>query len=284
MEAVRVMRQPLPVDDTLIAAVSRMFDDRSAPREPTHSQIEFHVNAAGLQQGDPRTRSQPVGKSKRVRGVLSWGLEYNEQGASDLVHKLLGEIRACGGFRRKSPNYIGDEAVQNARAVFAGVGFQLSEDGELRPTRLEHFHGPEVTEALHGYARRARTGAEDAALVAGTGKDLLEATAAHVSVQMYGGYDKRHNFPTLLGQAFTFLGLATPQYPKTVAANPQGAVEIALYQLGCAVNQLRNRAGTGHGRPFPPPISVEDSRIAVEAMGLISELLLRRLSANTLQP
>ena len=283
MEAVRAMRHPLPVDDSVIAAVSRMFDDRNASREPSHSQIEFHINAVGLEPGDPRARS-PVGKSKRIRGVLSWGIEFNEQGASDLVHKLVAELRACGGFRPESPNHIGTEAIQNARAVFAGLGFDFSNDGDLRPKRLDHFHGPEVTEALHGYAKRARAGAEDAALVAGTGKDLLEATAAHVIVQLYGDYNERLHFPTLLGQAFTFLDLATPDYPKPSDASPQSDVEIALYELACAVSRLRNRKGTGHGRPFLPTISVEDSRIAIEAMGLISELLLRRLAAKTTQP
>ena len=59
--------------------------------------------------------------------------------------------------------------------------------------------------------RREKRGAENAALVTGTGKDLLEATAAHILVERWGAYSSSANFPTLLGQAFVALGFATPQ-------------------------------------------------------------------------
>lgn len=68
--------------------------------------------------------------------------------------------------------------------------------------------------------RRAKRGAADAALVTGTGKDLLEATAAHILVKRYGSYSQNANFQGLLGQAFVAIGLATPQHP--VQANEPG--------------------------------------------------------------
>jgi len=46
-----------------------------------------------------------------------------------------------------------------------------------------------------------------------------------------------------------------------------------IYLLATAINRLRNEEGTGHGRPFPARVSDREAKIAVEAMGLVSELL-----------
>lgn len=280
MQVVGVTSQQLPVDDSVIAVVSHMFDDRNSSREPSHSRIEGHINAVGLEPGDPRTRS-PVGK--RIRDALIWGIEHDARAASELVHRLVAEVRACGGFCPDSPNYLGTGAIQNARAVFARLGFEFSSGGEIRRTRLEHFHGPKVTAELLGCAQRARAGAEDAVVDVKTGKDLLESTVAHVIEQLAGDYNERLRFQISLRQAFTLLGLATPGEPRTGAGNPQSEAEIALYQLGCAVNQLRSNAGTGDGRPLLPTISAEDSHIATEGLGLVSEMLLLRLLSNSLE-
>ena len=109
----------------------------------------------------------------------------------------------------------------------------------------------------------------------GTGKDLLEATAAHVLQQRYGYYSSLSNFPTLLGQAFTDLGLATNQTAASPSEPPECRIERALYELACGINQLRNKQGTGHGRPWLPTVSDADARMATELMGIIAERLLR---------
>lgn len=134
-----------------------------------------------------------------------------------------------------------------------------------------------MTTALEAYVRRAQRGSEDGALLVGTGKDLLEATAAHVITEKYGQYSHQANFPTLLGQAFTVLGLATPQMPPQSGEPPQRRVERALYEAGCAVNSLRNKTGTGHGRPFTPNLSDDEARAAIQIIGIVSGLLLRTL-------
>jgi hypothetical protein len=128
--------------------------------------------------------------------------------------------------------------------------------------------------------RRAQRGSEDGALLVGTGKDLLEATASHVIIEKYGHYSHQANFPTLLGQAFTALGLATPQTPAQPGEAPQRRVERSLYEAGCAVNALRNKTGTGHGRPFVPSVSDDEARAAVQLIGIVSGLLLRAMKRN----
>jgi hypothetical protein len=93
-------------------------------------------------------------------------------------------------------------------------------DGDLRLRLLDSLTGLELPDALDAYVRRAKRGAADAALVTGTGKDLLEAVAAYALQQRYGSYPATSNFPTLLGQVFVALGLATPQDPAMPGEQP----------------------------------------------------------------
>jgi Abortive infection C-terminus len=79
----------------------------------------------------------------------------------------------------------------------------------------------------------------------------------------------------LLGYAFVILGLSTPE---TKGDNEVTArLEIQLNELGCAVNNLRNKEGTGHGRPFLPTVTEIEAKTAIESIGMISEFLLRKL-------
>ena len=137
-----------------------------------------------------------------------------------------------------------------------------------------------MTAALEAYVRRAQRGSEDGALPVGTGRDLLEATASHVITEKYGHYSQQANFPTLLGQAFIAVGLATLQTPAQSSEAPQRHVERSLYEAGCAVNALRNKTGTGHGRPFVPSVSDDEARAAVQLIGIVSGLLLRAMKRN----
>ena len=266
-----------PVNDAIMVAVARLVDDAlSGTREPSHSDIEFQINRAGLGPGDPRGQGQSVGKAKRVRAVLYWGLENAPDKAEMFVAALIALVRGKGGFRPGSSNFVGDESIVDAREAFRSEGYVLSDEGELFPSTLDNLSGVTMTSALEVYVRRAQRGSEDGALLVGTGKDLLEATAAHVITEKYGQYSHQAHFPTLLGQAFTILGLATQHTPIQPDKSPHRRVERSLYEAGCAVNTLRNKSGTGRGRPFLPSLSDDEARSAVQLMGIISGLLLRR--------
>ncbi len=67
---------------------------------------------------------------------------------------------------------------------------------------LENVEGIELTEALMADARRAVRGDSDAALVVRTVKDLIEAAARHVFVQVSGTYPQQGTFPSTLYVAF----------------------------------------------------------------------------------
>lgn len=269
-------RQRAPLSDPIIFAVARLVDDAlTEKREPSHSLIESQIDRAGLTQADPNREpsgvGRPVGKAKRVQYTLSWALEHNPSGGERLVALLTAAIRGVGGFRVDSPNFVGVDAVRDAAEAFRSEGYLLSEDGALEPMVLDTLEQREMAEALRRYARRAQRGIADAALVTGTAKDLLEATAAHVLTERFGTYTSSDNFPTLLGQAFTALDLATTE---TAGESARDHFDRRLYELGCAVNRLRNKEGTGHGRPFLPSVTDAEARTAIEAMGIIAERML----------
>jgi hypothetical protein len=266
-----------PLSDAIITAVSRLVDDYQNPRDPSHSDLKTQVRRAGLEAADPTV---PAGKEKRVRAVLGWAIEHDEAAGRTLVGYLVAELRGCGGFRPESPNYVGSDAIENARAAFRVEAFDLSLDGILLPINFDGLTGPEATEALRSIALRAARGADDDPLVVGTSKDLLEATAAHVLTECFGTYPETANFPSLLGQAFVAVGLATPEHAKKPDEPAGRRVERSLYEAGCAVNGLRNKEGTGHGRPWLPSVSSSEARAAIRTMGTISDLLLDKLGES----
>ena len=266
---------PAPLTDSVIFAMARLVDDaQSDTREPSHSDLEFQINRARLTSGDPKAQGQLVGKAKRIRGTLSWALENNPSGGEALVESLLSFLRASGGFRPGSPNFVGAEVITNAIAAFRAEGFTLTQDGELQPQILENLSGAALSTALESYIRRAKRGAEDAALLSGTSKDLLEATAAHILVERNGSYPQGANFEGLLGMAFVAIDLATPQHPIQPGESPQRKTERAMFSLACGVNAMRNKLGTGHGRPWLTNITETEARAAVQFMGTIAEWLL----------
>ena len=189
---------------------------------------------------------------------------------------MISSIKAVGGFRESSPNYVGSDAIKNLSDALKPLAIVLAEDGSLTPLALETLSGENLTEALQTYARRAKKGIEDAALVVGTSKDLMEAVAAHVLQELWGQYPSA-NFPTLLGQAFTALDMSTPAEKEKSGEHPRKNMERKMYDLACAINRLRNKQGTGHGRPRLPDLDQNEAKVAIEFIGTISESMLYKL-------
>lgn len=272
------MVEKIPVNDTVIYALARLVDDaQKERRDPSHSDIEFTINRFGLSDGDPNKEGQLVGKAKRVRAVLTWAIENKPDMAERFAAGLIATVKACGGFREGSPNYVGRDEIENLADALKIVGISLGKDGSLAPLTLESLSGKYLTEALELFVKRAKKGIEDAALVVGTSKDLMEAVAAHVLQELWGGYPTTANFPTLLGQAFTALDMATPANKKIKGEHPRKNLERKMYELACAINRLRNKQGTGHGRPWVPDLTKEEARSAIEFIGIISERMLIEL-------
>jgi hypothetical protein len=266
-----------PLTESILVAVSRLIDDAMVEkREPRHHRLDELIRRFKLVAADPRTQGKNDGKAKRVRAVLTWALANDPQAGGQFITSLIAEIRGCGGFRQDSPNFVGANAIADAISAFRSEGFDLGADGDLRPVILSGLSGTAMTAALMNYVRRARQGVTDAALVTGTGKDLLEATAKHVLVERCGKCPET-TFPALLGQAYVALGMVTPSHAVIPGEPPQHALDRALYDAACAINRLRNKEGTGHGRPWPPSVTEMEARHATELMGIVAERLLAAL-------
>lgn len=54
-----------------------------------------------------------------------------------------------------------------------------------------------------------------------------------------------------------------------------------MFTAAIVVNRLRNKQGTGHGRPFPLSVSLGEAKAAIEIMGWVSSYLLAKLEART---
>ena len=265
-------KRSAPISEAVTVVIARLVDDaQTGTREPSHSSLEFLINRAGLSEADPKAQGQLVGKRKRLLSTLSWALEHNPCAGEDLVSMVLSSLRAAGGFRPGSSNYVGEQVIQDAITVFHAEGYELSLDGDLRPLVLDSLSGTAMTEALQAYVRRAKRGASDAALLTGTSKDLLEATAAHLVSLRYGHDPGKANFPTLLEWAFGSLRMATPKDPVLPDEPAHRGFERAMFQLACPINRLRNKEGTGHGRAWPPSVTSIQAKSAIELMGCIAE-------------
>lgn len=263
-----------PLSDAIIFAVSKLVDDAKVTpyREPSHSDLKAQIDRAGLAAHDPNQNGESLGKRKRLRYVLAWALDNDLEKGGKLVRGVLGLIQGCRGFSPQSPNYVGGEYITTAIEAFGAEGFDLTPNGDLSPKILDSLSGLELSDALRSYVTRAKKGVEDAALLTGTGKDLLEATAGHVLMTVNGPYSKNANFPMLLGQAFTAIGMSTP--PDGKPGTPMNRLDRSLYEAACAINTLRNKEGTGHGRPWDSAVSKSEARTAVQTMGVIAERML----------
>lgn len=272
----------LPISDLVIVAISKLIDDAQVEsREPTHYDLEVQIGKAGLTSADPKHQGQTVGKAKRLRATLNWAIESNPQAGGKLISLVLSHVKAVGGFRESSPNYVGREQILNAISAFDSEGFSLSENGDIRPKILDNLKGRNLTEALQAYAQRAKRGSEDAALLSGTGKDLVEATAKHIIQTKFGAHPPNANFPTLMGQAYAALQMATPETPKEPNEPAIKDYERAIFSMATAINRVRNKEGTGHGRLCISALSDEEAHSIIESVGVVTEFLLNRLNASS---
>ena len=261
--------------EELITLLPR-FVDKCGPSPDEISRIAART---GLSDAEPDVEDGVQrGKVKRVRMILAHAIDRRPDEGARFVELFVKQVQASGGFRLGTPDCPGPDTVEQLRAAFRRVGFDLDPEGNLRPTVLENLVGIEMTEALSAYVRRAQLGSGDAELLIGTAKNLEEATARHVLKEITGEYltaGPRANFPTALYYAFDVLGLAGVQ--AELDKDPYRALQQALFLLACAVNRLRNDRGDGHGRPEPSVATALEGRLSTQSAGLVCELLLTAL-------
>ena len=261
------------LSDEVASALGPFFDRIG----PSHDEIRVLIQRSGLEALDPQqAASTPIGKMKRVKGILFAAVEASPEQGERLVRSLIDAIRANGGFRPTNENYAGETAVVALREALRTEGADLDHEGNVRPAHLEALEGRELTAALQAYVHRARRGGWDAALVVGTSKSLEEAAARHILRERTGGYPSHANFPATLYGAFAALGMSVPAKPviDAIPAEPREALQQAVWLLGNAVNRFRNAEGEGHGRPDVSSTTHAEANLVGLAAGLVTQLLL----------
>ena len=171
-------------------------------------------------------------------------------------------------------------AISASRCKCRSVSDSHTATCDIRPKILDNLKGRNLTEALQAYAQRAKRGLEDAALLSGTGKDLLEATAKHIIHTRFGVHPENANFPALMGQAYAALQMATPETPKELNEPAIRDYERAIFSMATAINRVRNKEGTGHGRLCISALSDVEAHSIIESVGVVAEFLLNRLHAS----
>ena len=146
-----------------------------------------------------------------------------------------------------------------------------------RPEHLDDGHWLEI----ENLERRLTSAYEDGdrALVIGTAKDLIEAVAK-IALETRGELGSGNvRFPKLIGQAHDAL---QSESGDILTADPhvhkvsEAAVGI-VRELATAVNILRNKYGTGHGRVRHQELLDEHSELALDGALLWTRWALRRI-------
>lgn len=235
----------------IAAALGRFFVGGDGPR---HSDLDAVFSRAGLADVAPYIDGLP-NKEQRVRRTIQAACVRTER-ARELVDGLLAEMRAAQCFDPSASTYEASR-LQAAQAAFRREGWQLSDEGQLRPLGpLDLDLGGRA--ALDEQFRRLQGSIADPALALGSAKDLLEAVAKFVIEEMGGVVASTADFNTVWYLARDRLGI----HPKDLTdATPGGAHVRTILQSAWSIaeqtNLLRNEQGTGHGRTLPTGITAE---------------------------
>ena len=285
------MPQIKHLTQSIIVAAAKMIDDspargqrRVAPadakwREPSHHDLTVLFEKCELAHFDPKKElGKSVGKAKRLREVLTSALNSSEEEKGGrCLTQLIGQVQGCGGFLKGAENFIGEDAIKVMAAALRNEGFVLTPDGQLLPQSLDSLNGRELTNALRAYVRRTVRGGEDAALIAGTSKDLLEATAKHFLKMRRVPFEEKANFPKLMTSVFSHLAMSDTSMST---AGHYGKMLEVIADMAFAVNALRNKEGTGHGRLWLTELTPQQARAAAQFSGVIAEFLLDLLQSD----
>ncbi len=165
---------------------------------------------------------------------LARALRVFERLLDDLDGELAGRTSFLSSLRRDG--YVPDEST-----------------GHMLPIgpRLPHIAltGLEDPSAIREHLDRIqRAVVDDPALAIGSAKELIESTAKVVLVERGLPVDEKADMPALISQAQKALGL----HPSTITPGPDGSDPVkkilgSVTGIAVGVNELRNRAGTGHG-------------------------------------
>lgn len=257
-----------PVNGEVVAALCAFVKGGAGP---SHSSLTSAFLAAGLTDLTPYVPGslQNANKVDRITeaGRAVW---RQTSGGRRLVEELLSLYRVNGIFA--DPHF--DMEKSALRSALRQQGWALSEEGRLEALGEIHLEVGD-RQALNDQLNRLRRNTEDAALLLGTAKELLESVGKFVLEEGNRLPDRRMDFPEVMVESMKQLGVM----PVQVDSSTEGGKQIrkvyqAVRTIIEAINELRNDYGTGHGRTLPTGVSVEAARFMIRQATLVAELLL----------
>lgn len=257
-----------PVNGEVVAALCAFVRGGTGP---SHSSLTSAFLAAGLVDLTPYVSGsmQNLNKVERIQeaGRAVW---RQPSGGRRLVEELLSVYRVSGIFADSNL----DMEKSALRSGLRQRGWSLDEEGRLEPLGEIHFEVGD-RQALNDQLNRLRRSTEDAALLLGTAKELLESVGKFVLEEGNRLPDRRMDFPEVMTLSMEQLGVM----PAQVDASTEGGKQMrkvyqAIRTVVEAVNELRNDHGTGHGRTLPTGVSVEAARFMIRQATIVAEMLL----------
>lgn len=256
-----------PINGETAAALSQFFFGGSGP---SHAALTRAFKAAGLSDADPYDSATGTpNKQQRVIEVCS-AAERRSDSAKKLAEGLLNALRIDGAFK-------GDENAEEIavlRTALTHAGWGMSDDG-----RLEQLGDIDLETggraALDEQLARLRRNIDDPAMLLGVAKELIESAAKFVLEEAGRPAHPKLPLPGLIDQSFELLGFVKP-VSQSAAPGADYVAEIykGIRKIIIAVNELRNVAGTGHGRTLPTGVSEDMARFVVREAALVAELML----------
>lgn len=185
-----------------------------------------------------------------------WALELVLQRNPGALALIFGHARAGAWLTENRPGAV---ALWQASAVNARQALDAVE-------RLEGFN-------VAGHVRRIRASLDnDPEQAIGSTKELLETVMRHI-LDEHGVPHEGLDIPQLFKAAQQALGLTTDGEPTGSAMRRLGG---SMAQLVSALAELRNSAGTGHGRTEPGGLGAADAALIVTAGVGLADWLARR--------
>ena len=155
--------------------------------------------------------------------------------------------------------------------LVAAISQGLEEVDEIKLTIDLTQHRDRIRSALR----------DDPSQVIGATKDMLEATMKTILRRRGKHLTGNIQFSRLTDNCLSELGLKSPSNPKTDVERYLRRFASSAERMLNAVNDLRNFAGTGHGRPVgeEPVLIVEDANFVASIGMVLAAWLIRRQAA-----
>lgn len=269
MPASRRVPSHIRDDDALIARFRVKLAEATAARLDVSEWRKFvvlHQLEAWAEHQNRFFRSIEWGDADAEGNILRLISYVVDQQNDDAVLDLFERSTVQRWFKQKDPAFL-DLWKGQQDPLLEALGHGLSEVQDVN----------DVID-LGQYASRLRAALPaDPQLAIGTTKDLLEATMRTILQRRGFKNVEALTFPDLATRCLTELGLIGTTPPTTKRERAIRKIASSARTMIDTVNELRNAAGTGHGKVVgeEEPISADDASLVASSGLILAAWLIR---------